>query len=90
MVPKSIELTSNSARGPTRGAKLRVSERDAGIRIDSVGSMRRTSSSFARANLIRQENAKTGRESVLPHAFDEVVLQISDAELAMNHIAGRP
>src|SRR5712692_4230212 len=89
MVPK-IDRVDEATRRADRGEeRTRVSEREAGIRIDQWEARGRTSSSFARS----QPDPAGDRhrtESARPRAFDEVVLQIKRRRIGDESYRGRP
>src|SRR5260370_40629648 len=90
MVPK-IDRVDEATRRAERGEeRTRVSERDAGIRIDQWEARGRTSSSFARSQADPAGNRQNSTESSRQRAFDEVVLQIKRGRLGDEAYPGRP
>src|SRR6267154_2858973 len=90
MAPK-IDRVDEATRRADRGEeRARVSERDARIRIDQWEARGRTSSSFARSQPDPAGDRQNRTESDLPHAFDEVVLQIKRRRIGDESYRGRP
>src|SRR6202030_501020 len=90
MVPKINRVDEASRRADRGGERTRVSERDAGIRIDQWEARGRTSWSFARSQPDPAGERQNRTESALPRAFDEVVLQIERRRIGDESYRGRP